>query len=147
MATAIDQPTEGGEPDKRGRKRRARRRADAVAEAAVSVAIGQPAASPTPAETAAPAEVAAEAVPVAAVRKRERRRLIRRATERRGPKHEDEIAVEKPVEPEQDAGDAFHDLLGQAVGLRLDAVTKEFDAGDQKVVALRDVSMEIGPGE
>jgi ABC-type lipoprotein export system ATPase subunit len=140
MATAIDQPKEGGEPDKRPtRKRRARRRADAVAEAAISVPIGRQ-------ETAAPAEAAAEAVPVAAVRKRERRRLIRRIAERRGPKQEDPVAIEMPVEPAVEE-DVFHDLLGQAVGLRLDAVSKEFDAGDQKVVALRDVSMEIGPGE
>jgi len=35
----------------------------------------------------------------------------------------------------------------QAVGLRLDSVTRTFDTGDMKVVALRDVSLEIAPGE
>jgi macrolide transport system ATP-binding/permease protein len=100
-------------------------------------------------ETAAPAEVAGESVPVAAVRKRERRRLIRRISERRTPKPEaapaplPEAAAE--VAPEEE--DAFHDLLGQAVGMRLDEVTKEFDAGEVKVVALRNVSLEVGPGE
>ena len=38
-------------------------------------------------------------------------------------------------------------LLGQAVGLKLDGVTKVFRSGDAKVRALEDVSMEIGPGE
>ena len=49
--------------------------------------------------------------------------------------------------PEAAAPQPFHDLLGQAIGLRLDAVTREFDTGDMKVAALRDVSLEIGPGE
>ena len=148
MAAAIDQPKEGAEPDKPGRKRRARRRAAAVAEAAVSVPIGQAVDTPvaTP-ETAAPAEAATESVPVAAVRKRERRRLIRRIVQRRGPAPEAEIATEMPVEPAPEDADEFHDLIGQAVGLRLDEVTKEFDGGDQKVAALRAVSLEIGPGE
>ena len=145
MATAIDEPKEGAEPDKRGRKRRARRRAEAVAEAAVSVPIGR--ADGAAEDTPAPAEAAVESVPVAAVRKRERRRLIRRTGERRGPAHESEPEPSGAAEPKPDELDGFHDLLGQAVGLRLDEVTKEFDAGDGKVVALRNVSMEIGPGE
>jgi macrolide transport system ATP-binding/permease protein len=61
------------------------------------------------------------------------------------PKPDEAVVV--VVEPEAEVDDGFHDLLGQAVGLRLDGVSKEFDTGDMKVVALRDVSMEVGPGE
>ncbi|HEY8816232.1 MAG TPA: ABC transporter ATP-binding protein, partial [Candidatus Dormibacteraeota bacterium] len=44
--------------------------------------------------------------------------------------------------------DLYADLIGQAVGLRLDSVSREF-GGDEdiRVTALRDVSIEIGPGE
>jgi macrolide transport system ATP-binding/permease protein len=147
MATAIDPPKEDADPDKR-RKRRSRRRAEAVAEAAISVPIGAPAPSNTPSDTPATTEQAAEAVPVAAVRKSERRRLLRRLAERRRPAPEPPQPAEPPGDGEaHQEPDAFGDLLGQAVGLRLDGVSKEFDAGDVKVAALRDVSMEIGPGE
>ena len=44
--------------------------------------------------------------------------------------------------------DDFKDLLGQAVGLRLDSVSREFGGNDEMhVTALRDVSLEIGPCE
>ena len=44
--------------------------------------------------------------------------------------------------------DEFHDLLGQAVGLRLDAVSREFGGRDEMhVTALRNVTLDIGPGE
>ena len=44
--------------------------------------------------------------------------------------------------------DRFADLLGQAVGLRLDSVSREFGGEDEMhVTALRDVSLEIGPRE
>ena len=54
------------------------------------------------------------------------------------------VLVQPPVlEP-----DDFKDLLGQAVGLRLDAVSREFGGNDEMhVTALRDVSLEIGPCE
>src|SRR6266704_2507638 len=55
--------------------------------------------------------------------------------------------AEREPEPEAAEAEPFHDLLGQAIGLRLDAVTRDFDTGDMKVVALREVSLEIGPGE
>src|SRR6266851_5118430 len=42
----------------------------------------------------------------------------------------------------------FHDLLGQAVGLRLDSVSREYGRGDEMhVSALKDISMQIGPCE
>ena len=98
-------------------KRGRRRRARERAEALAESAVSIPV--PVP-ETAAPAEAAAASEPVAIVR---------------------------PAESEPPADDRFRDLLGQAIGLRLDGVTKEFDTGDMKVAALREVSLEIGPGE
>ena len=44
--------------------------------------------------------------------------------------------------------DEFRDLLGQAVGLRLDAVTREFGGRNEThVSALQNVTIDIGPGE
>jgi macrolide transport system ATP-binding/permease protein len=44
--------------------------------------------------------------------------------------------------------DDFRDLLGQAVGLRLDAVSREFGGRDEMhVTALRNVTLDIGPCE
>jgi macrolide transport system ATP-binding/permease protein len=44
--------------------------------------------------------------------------------------------------------DRYADLIGQAVGLRLDSVSREFGGEeDMRVTALRDVSIEVGPGE
>ena len=44
--------------------------------------------------------------------------------------------------------DEFRDLLGQAVGLRLDAVSREFGGRDEMhVTALRNVTIDVGPGE
>ena len=56
------------------------------------------------------------------------------------------VAVPAPPAPRLDA-DAFRDLLGQAVGLRLDSVTRTFRMGDVRVNAVVDVSLEIAPGE
>ncbi len=44
--------------------------------------------------------------------------------------------------------DPFADLIGQAVGLRLDSVSRKFGGNDEmRVTAIRDVSIQIGPGE
>jgi ABC-type lipoprotein export system ATPase subunit len=44
--------------------------------------------------------------------------------------------------------DEFRDLLGQAVGLRLDAVSREFGGGNEMhVTALSNVTLDIGPCE
>jgi putative ABC transport system permease protein len=65
------------------------------------------------------------------------------------------VAVAAPVAvgppsapaPAPDA-DEFRDLLGQAVGLRLDAVSREFGGRDEMhVTALRNVTLDVGPGE
>jgi len=60
-------------------------------------------------------------------------------------------AIQRPAEPPPSPSpepDAFRDLLGQAVGLRLDAVSREFGGRDEMhVTALRNVTLDIGPGE
>jgi len=49
---------------------------------------------------------------------------------------------------EQPPPQEFTDLLGQAVGLRIDSVSREFGRGDEMhVTALKDISIQIGPGE
>ncbi len=57
----------------------------------------------------------------------------------------------KPVSvqlPEAPPVDEFRDLLGQAVGLRLDSVSREFGGrNEMHVTALRNVTLDIGPGE
>ena len=54
--------------------------------------------------------------------------------------------VESPPPPAEP--DEFRDLLGQAVGLRLDAVSREFGGRDEMhVTALRNVTLDVGPGE
>jgi macrolide transport system ATP-binding/permease protein len=53
--------------------------------------------------------------------------------------------VEAPPPPQVDE---YRDLLGQAVGLRLDAVSREFGGRDEMhVTAVRSVTLDIGPGE
>jgi macrolide transport system ATP-binding/permease protein len=60
------------------------------------------------------------------------------------PAVETEPAVAPPPEP----SDEFRDLLGQAVGLRLDAVSREFGGGhEMHVTALRNVTLDVGPCE
>jgi macrolide transport system ATP-binding/permease protein len=111
--------------DSTGIKKRRRRRARRE-EAAVMAAGNGDAAEST---TAAVAEAAV--VSVAMVPEPE-------------PGVNQAILVPAPeVEP-----DDFKDLLGQAVGLRLDSVSREFGGNDEMhVSALRNVSLEIGPCE
>ena len=64
------------------------------------------------------------------------------------PEPEVEVARAVYVEATEPAHDEFADLLGQAVGLRLDSVSREFGGNDEMhVTALRNVSIEIGPCE
>ena len=67
-----------------------------------------------------------------------------------------ESAVESPdlapavllPETEAPAAEEFTDLLGQAVGIRLDSVWREFGGRDEMhVTALKDISLQIGPCE
>ncbi len=136
MATAV---TPGEEEKGRKRRRsRARARAVALAESAVTI----PVADALPVEPAV--EEPAESRLAAAVRvRRERKQAAALAAVE--PAATEATALER--EPEEAAPEPFHDLLGQAIGLRLDSVTREFDTGEMKVAALRDVSLEIGPGE
>jgi len=60
------------------------------------------------------------------------------------PPSEQAVLVQAPVAEHDD----FKDLLGQAVGLRLDSVSREYGGNDEMHVnALRNVSLEIGPCE
>ncbi len=136
MATAV---TPGEEEKGRKRRRsRARARAEALAESAVTIPVAE-------AVPVAPAvELPSESRLAAAVRAR-RERKEAAALAAVAPLATEAIVLER--EPEAAAPEPFHDLLGQAIGLRLDSVTREFDTGEMKVAALRDVSLEIGPGE
>src|SRR6266446_6990003 len=136
MATAV---TPGEEEKGRKRRRsRARARAEALAESAVTIPV-------------------AEALPVEpAVEEPTESRLAAAVRARRERKQAAALAAVAPAatvatvlerEPEAPPPEPLHDLLGQAIGLRLDSVTREFDTGEMKVAALRDVSLEIGPGE
>jgi macrolide transport system ATP-binding/permease protein len=63
------------------------------------------------------------------------------------PALELEPAVLLP-DTEAPPAEEFHDLLGQAVGLRLDSVSREYGRGDEMhVSAIKNISMQIGPGE
>ncbi len=60
--------------------------------------------------------------------------------------------VEAPPPPVQSTPavqvDEYRDVLGQAVGLRLDAVSREFGGRhEMHVTALQNVTIDIGPGE
>jgi macrolide transport system ATP-binding/permease protein len=49
---------------------------------------------------------------------------------------------------ESTGAEEFPDLIGQAVGIRLDKVSREYGRGDEMhVTALKDISMQIGPCE
>src|SRR6266700_1471123 len=118
-----------------GGKRRQRKRANRPKERKPEVEPVRPIGDDLGAlATAVAAMAAAEAAPQA-------------APEANG--HEPAVppAVLEPVtEPAPE--EEFTDLLGQAVGLRLDSVSREFGHGDEMhVTALKDISMQIGPCE
>jgi len=138
MATAVTPGDE--EKGRKRRKSRARARAEALAESAVTIPVAE-------AVPVAPAvEQPAESRLAAAVRaRRELKQAAALAAAAVAPAATEARDVGR--EPEAAAPEPFHDLLGQAIGLRLDSVTREFDTGEMKVAALRDVSLEIGPGE
>jgi macrolide transport system ATP-binding/permease protein len=58
----------------------------------------------------------------------------------------DQVVAVEPAAPAP--VDEFRDLLGQAVGLRLDAVSREFGGRDEmRVTALENVTLDVGPAE
>src|SRR5215467_2070531 len=137
MATVLKPGEE--EKGRKGRRRRARERAEALADSAISIPVED---EPPALEAVTPMET----VPVVTVRAAlDRRRLARRLAEA-APEPAAAAPPPEPV-PAPPEPDEFHDLLGQAIGLRLDSVTKQFDTGEMKVEALRAVSLEIAPGE
>ncbi len=150
MATAIDDAA--GDPGgSRGRRRRRRERA--ARAAASNPTLGASAATLQPAT----ADVALVAVLSKPSRPRRRREPVAAAPLAAPPEipeaptngHEPALGPAVVVPPtEAPAADEFKDLLGQAVGLRLDSVTREFGRGDEMhVTAVRDVSIDIGPCE
>ncbi len=127
VATAVDDPGESSGTKKR-RRRRARREAAAPEPPAGAHGNG----SGNGAELAPPATLAEAQVVAVAV-----------LPELEAPVNQAVLVEAPPVEPDQ-----FKDLLGQAVGLRLDSVSREFGGNDEMhVSALRNVSLEVGPCE
>jgi ABC-type lipoprotein export system ATPase subunit/ABC-type antimicrobial peptide transport system permease subunit len=123
MATLVEEPGESSGAKKR-RRRRARR------EAAAAGMMAAPNGGSV--ETASPPVAEAE-IPVSLVPELE-------------PEPSGNGAVLLPVTTADP--DEFKDLLGQAVGLRLDSVSREFGGNhEMHVAALRNVSLEIGPCE
>ena len=122
VATLVEDPGDSSGTKKR-RRRRARREAALLEPAAGSNGNG--------AEAAEPSIARSEVISVSVVPEPEP--VVQQAT----------LVPAPTVEP-----DDFKDLLGQAVGLRLDSVSREFGGNDEMhVSALRNVSLEIGPCE
>src|SRR6202171_4318641 len=132
MATLIDDPGEASGTKKRRRRRR-RREGEAAATALTPAANGA-GAEPAPVVDAEAAPVLdAEAAPVAVTVVPEAEPEVTRG-----------VLVAAPIYEKDD----YKDLLGQAVGLRLDSVSREFGGKDEMhVTALKNVSLEIGPCE
>src|SRR5438067_7459490 len=141
MATAVKPGEE--EKGRKGRRSRARARAEALAESAVTIPVAE-AVPVAPAADKQPGSPLAAAV---LARRRRKQSAAGAAAALAPPAPFSSDVVEPEPAPEVSEIEPFHDLLGQAIGLRLDAVTREFDTGDMKVAALREVSLEIGPGE
>src|SRR3982074_2023408 len=121
MATLVEEPGESSGVKKR-RRRSARR--EAAAAGLMPAPHGQ-------SGGAAPSSVAGAEVPMALVPEPE-------------PQPAANGAVLLPVTTAD--ADEFKDLLGQAVGLRLDSVSREFGGNrEMHVTALRNVSLEVGP--
>ncbi len=121
MATLVEDP--GGSSSTKRRRRRRRRREEVKGAATNGNAAGL--------AHAEGGDSAVAPVPVSLVPELE-------------PQVKQAVLVPAPVYEK----DEFKDLLGQAVGLRLDSVSREFGGNDEMhVTALRNVSLEIGPCE
>ena len=120
MATIVSQPEESS--GSKRRRRRARKEARAAA-AATAAEVGAGSIGSNGAHVPAAAEAPDEAPAVVAI---------------------EQVSFAAPAP----APDDFRDLLGQAVGLRLDAVSREFGGRDEMhVTALHNVTLDIGPCE
>jgi ABC-type lipoprotein export system ATPase subunit/ABC-type antimicrobial peptide transport system permease subunit len=129
VATLVDERDDSSGTRKRRRRRAARREAEAAA--AVTPTANRDGESANAAEISH-AEAEAVKFPAVAVL----------------PEPEPPVSQAVLVPPPALEPDDFKDLLGQAVGLRLDSVSREFGGKDEMhVTALRDVSLEIGPCE
>ena len=125
MATVVTGPGESG--GSRRRRRRARERLYAAAQ----THSGNNGNSEE--ENGAPHQAATAVVAVA---------------EAPAPAVETEPSPPQQGPPAPPQPDEFRDLLGQAVGLRLDAVSREFGGRDEMhVTALRNVTIDVGPAE
>ncbi len=125
MATVVTGPGESG--GSRRRRRRARERLYAAAQ----TRNGNNGNSEE--ENGAPHQAATAVVAVA---------------EAPTPAVETEPPPPQQGPPAPPQPDEFRDLLGQAVGLRLDAVSREFGGRDEMhVTALRNVTIDVGPAE
>ena len=125
MATVVTGPGESG--GSRRRRRRARERLYAAAQ----THSGNNGNSEE--ENGAPHQAATALVTVA---------------EPPAPAVETEPSPPQQGPPAPPQPDEFRDLLGQAVGLRLDAVSREFGGRDEMhVTALRNVTIDVGPAE
>ena len=124
MATVVTDPGESSGSKRRRRRARERSAATAQAHNGHNGAPEEQNGGPRQAETA----VVALADPAAPI-------IEMQSPPLQGP----------PAPPQPDE---FRDLLGQAVGLRLDAVSREFGGRDEMhVTALRNVTIDVGPGE
>ncbi|HSS60855.1 MAG TPA: ATP-binding cassette domain-containing protein [Candidatus Limnocylindrales bacterium] len=133
MATAVRDPTEPS--GSKRRRRRARRDARAaVAQNGAGAALELQAPVLTAAVEAAEPVVAIEPEPAPAIQPE--------------PVPAIQPEPQAAIEPEPQAVDEFRDLLGQAVGLRLDSVSREFGGRhEMHVAALRNVTLDVGPCE
>ena len=121
MATLVEDP--GGSRSTKRRRRRRRRLEEVEGAATNGDAAGL--------AHAEGGDAAVAPVPVSLVPELE-------------PQVKQAVLVPAPVYEK----DEFKDLLGQAVGLRLDSVSREFGGNDEMhVTALRNVSLEVGPCE
>ena len=146
MATAVD---DGG-GRRSGGKRRQRKRAAAPKRrrAGDSAEIQNPLLEPSPLATiddlqALATAVAVMAAPPAAAPETAPPPIME------GNGHDLSLAPAVLLpDTEAPPAEEFHDLLGQAVGLRLDSVSREYGRGDEMhVSALKNISMQIGPCE
>jgi macrolide transport system ATP-binding/permease protein len=137
VATAVSDPSDSS--GSKRRRRRARRRAQVVPESLENGANGD--LNGAPVEDGQLVVAVAEAEPAAPAEQPEPAASPSGAS-RHLPINGEEPA---PLAPEVDE---FRDLLGQAVGLRLDAVSREFGGRDEMhVTALQNVTLDVGPCE